>query len=123
MLRFYRKHWIVIVACVSLSLANSVRADCRPERLLAEDTVAYWRFDGWEPHQPAFDKTAFAEVMHGDLGTFLDYLRGRAMQEIAGGALAIRSWRTSRRKNFSSCKMPPSNCPSCGRHFASTAFW
>ena len=49
--------------------------------------MAYWRFDGWDPHQTAFDKTAFAEVMHGDLGTFLDYLRARAMQEIAGGAL------------------------------------
>ena len=43
------------------------------ERLLAADSIVYWRFDGWTPHRAAMDRTAFGEMMRGDFGKFLDY--------------------------------------------------
>ncbi len=78
---------IVFALALSLLLGAAARAadSAAPERLLAADSVLYWRFDGWDPHQAAYDKTAFAEVMRGDLGRFVDYLRQLFMQELGGG--------------------------------------
>lgn len=45
-----------------------------PEALLSADTLFYFRFDGFEPHREAADKTAYAEMMRGDLGRFIDHL-------------------------------------------------
>jgi hypothetical protein len=36
--------------------------------------VLYLRFDGLEPHRKAYDQTAFAEVMRGDLGVMVDQI-------------------------------------------------
>jgi hypothetical protein len=60
-------------ACLALFLPASVFAGDgarAPEALLAHDSVAYFRFDGLEPHRKAYDQTVLAEVMRGDLGDF-----------------------------------------------------
>src|SRR5438552_1422220 len=44
------------------------------ESLLPASSVVYFRFDGIEPHRKAYEQTALAEVMKGDLGEFLEYL-------------------------------------------------
>lgn len=62
-----------------------------PEQVLSADTILYFRFDGMEPHRAAYDKTALAEVMRGDLGTFLDYLvtalKDNVAPQLVGGQL------------------------------------
>ncbi len=42
-----------------------------PERLLSEKTQVYLRWDGLEAHRAAFDKTALAQILKGDLGRFI----------------------------------------------------
>ena len=42
-----------------------------PERLLSEKTQIYLRWDGLEAHRAAFDKTALAQILKGDLGRFI----------------------------------------------------
>ena len=53
-----------------------------PEALLSADTLLYYRFDGFEPHRKAADKTAYAEIMRGDLGGFLQHLGDVLQQQI-----------------------------------------
>jgi hypothetical protein len=54
-----------------------------PEALLAHDSVAYFRFDGLEPHRKAYEQTVLAEVMRGDLGDFCAELV-RLLEEAVG---------------------------------------
>jgi hypothetical protein len=42
-----------------------------PERLLSEKTQVYLRWDGLEAHRAAFEKTALAQILKGDLGRFV----------------------------------------------------
>jgi hypothetical protein len=51
--------------------AQAQPAKLAPEAILAEDSVFYLRFDGIDAHRAAYDKTALAELMRGDLGQFL----------------------------------------------------
>ncbi|HWY86814.1 MAG TPA: hypothetical protein VNX28_08820, partial [Gemmataceae bacterium] len=44
------------------------------ESLLAADVAAYFRYDGYYPHQKAYDGTALGKAMKEDLGEFLEYL-------------------------------------------------
>ncbi len=61
--------------------------DSAPERLLAADSILYWRFDGWTPHQAAFNKTAFADVLRGGTTEFLEYYQHFAGKELSDRAL------------------------------------
>jgi hypothetical protein len=80
--------WVGLACFVALGAAAAAADDsATPERLLAADSALYWRFDGWEPHRAALDKTAFAELMRGDLGKFLDYLEQLAIKELASQAM------------------------------------
>lgn len=45
-----------------------------PESFLAENSTLYFRFDGIEPHRAAFDRTVIGELMHGELGAFMEYV-------------------------------------------------
>jgi hypothetical protein len=44
------------------------------ESLLPADAVAYFRYDGYEPHRKAYEQTALAKAMRDDLGEFLEHL-------------------------------------------------
>jgi hypothetical protein len=58
---------LLLVLPVCVDAGETARA---PEALLAQDSIAYFRFDGLEPHRKAYDQTALAEAMRGDLGEF-----------------------------------------------------
>ena len=45
-----------------------------PEELLPANAVAFFRYDGYEPHRQAYDKSTLGELMKDDLGVFLRYL-------------------------------------------------
>jgi len=80
--------WAGLACFMALAATVAVAADTpAPERLLAADSALYWRFDGWEPHQAALDKTAFAELLRGDLGKLLDYVEQLAVKKLADDAL------------------------------------
>jgi hypothetical protein len=45
-----------------------------PETLLPATSLVYFHFEGIEPHRKAYEQTALAQVLKGDLGEFLEYL-------------------------------------------------
>lgn len=47
-----------------------------PEAFLSADTLAFFRYDGYEAHKKAYDQTALAKIMKDDMGEFLEYLGG-----------------------------------------------
>ncbi len=57
-----------------------------PETLLAAESLVYFRYDGLEAHRKAFDQTALAEILRGDLGDTLDYVM-KVLQEQLGPSL------------------------------------
>jgi hypothetical protein len=59
-----------------------------PERLLAADSILYWRFDGWTQHQAAFDRTAFADVLRGGSGEFLGFCQRFACKQLSDTTLS-----------------------------------
>src|SRR5438132_11028980 len=59
-----------------------------PERVLSDKTQVYLRWDGLEAHRAAFDKTALAQIMKGDMGQFVSEV-GKQMKEKIQGALSI----------------------------------
>jgi hypothetical protein len=69
-------------ACLVLLLALPATAlayppvpnSVSPDALLSAGTILYFRHDGIEPHRKAYDQTAFAEMMRGDMGDFLKYM-------------------------------------------------
>ncbi len=60
-----------ILALVLFWLPGLARAQDAPERLLAEKSQIYLRWDGIEPHRAAFDKSAVGKILQGDTGTCL----------------------------------------------------
>lgn len=85
--------WLVLAAfsvssaasAAEPSSAESRPAESRPaERLLAENPAVYLRFDGLESHRQAYDRTAFAEAMRGDLGGFVDYMVEFTLEKYRG---------------------------------------
>src|SRR5438552_6478514 len=55
----------LLLVCPAVASAQEA-----PERLLSEKTQVYLRWDGLEAHRAAFDKTALAKILQGDLGLF-----------------------------------------------------
>lgn len=62
--------WHRSLALFFLFFPSLARAQDAPERLLSEKTQVYLRWDGIEAHRAAFDKTALAKILQGDLGRF-----------------------------------------------------
>ena len=63
--------------CGCLSSRDSLPAALHaqaPETLLPAGACCYVRFDGMAKHRDAYDKSAFAEIMRGDLGQFLGHV-------------------------------------------------
>lgn len=58
------------LALLLLFLPSLASAQDSSERLLSEKTQVYLRWDGIEAHRAAFDKTALAKILQGDLGRF-----------------------------------------------------
>ncbi len=57
------------------AVARKAAARARaPEELLPADAIAFFRYDGYEPHRLAYDKTTLGELMKDDVGVFLNYL-------------------------------------------------
>ncbi len=48
-----------------------------PEQMLPAKCLVYFRYDGYEPHRAAYDKTALAKAMNEGLAEFFDHLFGR----------------------------------------------
>src|SRR5262245_35767814 len=70
---FARVQRFVVVLALWLIAASLARAEAPvPERLLSENTLLYFRCGGLASHRQAYEKTALAEVMRGDLGQFFD---------------------------------------------------
>lgn len=91
MRRAFVVRWICAVVFAGVALrASVVRADngSAPERLLAADSILYWRFDGWTPHQSAYNQTAFADVLHAGLADFLDSCQQLACKQISDDVLS-----------------------------------
>ena len=64
-----------LMAWPAAALAPGAEPSPRPvESLLAADVAAYFRYDGYYPHQKAYDGTALGKAMKEDLGEFLEYL-------------------------------------------------
>jgi hypothetical protein len=80
--------WVLLTASINHVVAQSPKS-VPPEALLAADSVLYFRYDGYEPHRQAYDKTTLARIMKDDLGEFLDYLgtftRDLAVRELLRG--------------------------------------
>jgi hypothetical protein len=66
------------------AFANPPARNRPPESLLAADSLAFFRYDGYEPHRQAYERTALARAMRDDLGQFFDYLGSFALEAIAG---------------------------------------
>jgi hypothetical protein len=71
-------------------LVNPALAFCQeaPERVLSDKTQIYLRWDGMEAHRAAFDKTALAQIMKGDMGQFISEA-GKQVKDKIQGALSI----------------------------------
>ncbi len=64
-----------IVACLVVLIAPTLAwAQTGPDRVLPTGTQIYFRWDGFDAHRPAFEKTAAGQMMKGDTGKFLDAL-------------------------------------------------
>jgi hypothetical protein len=70
---------LLVMLVPALAVPQPDRA-IAPEAMLAEQSVLFVRFDGLEPHRKAYDQTAFANLMRGDCGRFIDYL-GKFLSE------------------------------------------
>ncbi len=81
------RHGVVelVVLCVP-ALAWGQAPSKAPEALLSADTLVFFRFDGIEAHRQAYEKTAFAEVMRGELGKLLEYA-ATVIRDTVGPAL------------------------------------
>jgi hypothetical protein len=52
------------------------------EQLLPADGLFYFRYDGYEAHRKAYDRTALGQAMKGDLGELLEYLTQLATEAL-----------------------------------------
>jgi hypothetical protein len=67
------------------SLASAQEA---PERLLSDKTQVYVRWDGLEAHRAAFEKTALAKILQGELGQFFSEAAKQAKDKF-GALLSV----------------------------------
>jgi hypothetical protein len=70
------------LALLILLLPTLASAQEAPERLLSEKTQVYLRWDGMEAHQAAFEKTALAKILQGDLGRFFSEAIKQAKEKV-----------------------------------------
>src|SRR6266542_3211378 len=62
-------------ACLLVFVAPTLAwAQTGPDKLLPIGTQIYFRWDGFDAHRTAFEKTAVGQMMKGDTGKFLDAL-------------------------------------------------
>jgi hypothetical protein len=85
--------YTLVLACVLLPWpAAGVVPEKAPakeqaaESLLPADAIAYFRYDGYEPHRKAYEQTALAKAMRDDLGEFLEHL-GMVIADSVGSSL------------------------------------
>src|SRR5437899_10908452 len=69
----------LLLVCPAVASAQDV-----PERLLSDKTQVYLRWDGLEAHRAAFDKTALAQIMKGDMGQFVSEAAKHVKDKIQG---------------------------------------
>src|SRR5262245_15542521 len=63
------------MACLVLFVVPTLAwAQTGPDRLLPAETQIYFRWDGFDAHRPAFEKTAVGQMMKGETGKFFDAL-------------------------------------------------
>lgn len=74
------------IALLVLLASGVSRAQEAPENLLPASTHIYLRWDGIDAHRAAYEKTALGQMMHGDMGKFVDGVFGQ-LQESIGGML------------------------------------
>ena len=55
------------IAIVLLASLSSSAKDVAPAALLSSKCVVAFEFDGFDPHRAAFEGTALAELLRGDL--------------------------------------------------------
>lgn len=75
--RIRRSGWLV-GACVALLAASQrpgLAAEVEPEALLADQSVAYLRFDGIDRHRPAYEKTVLAGLIRTELDPLIQALQ------------------------------------------------
>ncbi len=75
--------WLAVPA---FTLAQPPAANVAPESLLSAESLLYIRYDGVAAHRSAYEKTALAEVLRGDLGDFFAYI-GQYLKEGVGPQL------------------------------------
>jgi hypothetical protein len=61
-----------------------------PEALLAADSLVYLRFDGIDPHRQAFEGSALAEVLQGDLHLLVEYVARQVRNALGDDVLKDR---------------------------------
>jgi hypothetical protein len=81
----------VLAACTFSSTNTSAKVASKspaPEKLLPANSLIYLRYDGYEPHRSAYDRTALGRLMKEDLGDFFEHiwseLRDLAVASSAG---------------------------------------
>jgi hypothetical protein len=79
--------WRRGLACLAvLVLPGLALAQQGPERLLPANTQIFFRWDGFDSHRPAYDKTAVGKMMQGETGKFLDALWEWLVEAAQAGA-------------------------------------
>ncbi|MEX2142437.1 MAG: hypothetical protein WD894_24495 [Pirellulales bacterium] len=78
------------IGLVFLASAYSLAEEPAPEALLSAKCVVAIDFDGFDPHRAAFDRTALAELLRGDLGPLTADLRRRVTNALGPDVVAQR---------------------------------
>src|ERR1700745_373377 len=81
--------FLFMVGPSSVLAAEQTASPTRVEQLLPADACLYLRYDGYEPHRKAYDRTALGQAMKGDLGEFLEYLTVVLTDALASG---LKDW-------------------------------
>ena len=78
------------IALVLVASAYGSAKEPAPEDLLSARCVVAIDFDGFEPHRAAFDRTALAELLRGDLGPLAADMRRRITNALGPDVVAQR---------------------------------
>jgi hypothetical protein len=83
-----RRWWPICV--VLLASAPCLANDLAPEALISAKCAVAVQFDGFDPHRAAFDRTALAELLRGDLGPLAADFRRRVLGALGPDIVAQR---------------------------------
>jgi hypothetical protein len=75
-----------VAAGCSIAAPGAASAQEGPERLLPPNTQLFFRWDGFDTHRAAYEKTALGKTMKGETGTFLAALWSWASETAQGAA-------------------------------------